>query len=1381
MGGAVCTPTDAKVHGNAAFKAKDYEEAIVWYSRAIQEIHSNDNANGTNKGASNATSNDGSGGDTDILSTLYSNRAAAYAQLGAQDSALADAEEATRLRPRWPKAYYRSAVALEALGHTTDALDMISKSLALSPDDQTVIEVKQRILQKLYGGSASAAAGSGPGTGTGSDQGSGLGSGDHQTAAGAGMQRGRGCLLSWGQGEFGALGHGDSRDRPLPRTVDGFRGKHVTDLACGLAHSVIVDGRGDAFAFGMNTHGQCGLPPSEKEFSQYAAVPVLIPALVGANVVAVACGAGHTGALTADGRVFTWGLGQQGQLGHGVKEPVQEPRLVEELVASGVRVIALACGIAHTAFLDGAGDVWTCGLNNYGQLGLGQESSEDVTLPTALDRSLTVPPMDIVGGQVLHVSCGGAHTMLVARDGRIWASGSGNCGQLGMGDDKDRSRFHCLAGFKEPVAFTACGEEFTVVVSQRRLVYACGLGNVGQLGDGKTGLDKIQPHLTQITGLDNAGIEQVSCSKGSVLAIAQNGDVFAWGLPLDGLQAPELLSEGKNGDQDVEDGLLPRKVATLNAHRVRRLECGRKHYCAVTSATYAPFCRLSGIKKMYVAGEKQRFQIQAVDETGLNRVSGGDMFSASLVRVPSNYLKSNGSVPMGASAASGPEDGVNTSRLSEGLVLGLGIGRPTVVDIDDEMTGVYSGRCHATAAASYELHVRLGGVDIRASPFTLVVVAGPPHPPSCTAWWGRFSAASSTPNPPDVASSASASNRRPSTALTARSGQTMSCMVSLIDSFGNFCSFDADPGDADDDEGEEEDEEEGAGGVAGGGELEEKQSKEKAESKDDDDDDLYNFDHLLPTPEKENKVKSAVSAPVRPKKRRRPQRPVEVLARCNGTGSTQKCMTLPKTRVLVGDEKKIGGHVVPLALGPLQQAGAYAIHVEVGPAPPSNSPPATGLESPQPVQGRKPGMWDRDHIAGSPFLLTVDPGVPFSPLCSCHGDGLIKATVGEFATFRVDLFDKYQQSITDANDTATAASPDPFLTDLGNGLVGCREPLKGSIVSWVEYLPPEAEMEPGEAKDHSALILLEEGKPIASPNVSPPLEVTVGNQSGERKSLIPGMVHCSYKPIYSGAALLHVCLGREPVQGSPFPVRVEAGAPDLCRCVLTGEGCRGCEFKCTDAMWGGQKQPMWRVATLVAYDGFGNLITTPIAGGGVEACLRRRQNKTSASDDDLVVIVMESTEGTYDIRYAIGEPGDYLLDVTIGGQPIDMSPLSLSFPAPPKPAEPVEEKEPAETSTISQETELEKELRARMMEDKRKRELEMQDLKEQKRKTEEEESRSAMFEKLRREETTRRRAQQALQKAAREERRKKEEARRKASVKRTGGGFIIKYLNKEEE
>lgn len=74
----------------------------------------------------------------------------------------------------------------------------------------------------------------------------------------------------------------------------------------------------------------------------------------------VCCGAYHSAALSADGRLFTWGDGLCGKLGHGDLASCSEPRQVE--VLGSHRVLGVACGTWHTACIatqrppdDGAG------------------------------------------------------------------------------------------------------------------------------------------------------------------------------------------------------------------------------------------------------------------------------------------------------------------------------------------------------------------------------------------------------------------------------------------------------------------------------------------------------------------------------------------------------------------------------------------------------------------------------------------------------------------------------------------------------------------------------------------------------------------------------------------------------------------------------------------------------------------------------------------------------------------------------------------------------------------------------------------------------------------------------------------------------------------
>ena len=69
--------------------------------------------------------------------------------------------------------------------------------------------------------------------------------------------------------------------------------------------------------------------------------PTIIPALVGVRVSAVACGAAHTVVVGDEGRrVYSWGLGKQGQLGHGTFDHCPTPEPVEELATMGVTITA---------------------------------------------------------------------------------------------------------------------------------------------------------------------------------------------------------------------------------------------------------------------------------------------------------------------------------------------------------------------------------------------------------------------------------------------------------------------------------------------------------------------------------------------------------------------------------------------------------------------------------------------------------------------------------------------------------------------------------------------------------------------------------------------------------------------------------------------------------------------------------------------------------------------------------------------------------------------------------------------------------------------------------------------------------------------------------
>ncbi|KAF9581830.1 Hsp90 cochaperone, partial [Lunasporangiospora selenospora] len=96
-----------KAQGNKAFLAKDYENAIELFSKAIELDSTNH--------------------------VLYSNRSACYASLRNYDQALEDGEKTVELKGDWAKGYGRKATALYGLGRYPEANDVYEAGLKLEP------------------------------------------------------------------------------------------------------------------------------------------------------------------------------------------------------------------------------------------------------------------------------------------------------------------------------------------------------------------------------------------------------------------------------------------------------------------------------------------------------------------------------------------------------------------------------------------------------------------------------------------------------------------------------------------------------------------------------------------------------------------------------------------------------------------------------------------------------------------------------------------------------------------------------------------------------------------------------------------------------------------------------------------------------------------------------------------------------------------------------------------------------------------------------------------------------------------------------------------------------------------------------------------------
>ena len=155
----------------------------------------------------------------------------------------------------------------------------------------------------------------------------------------------------------------------------------------------------------------------------------------------VAGGHAHTIAVAEGGNVWTFGRGDNGQLGHGAYTNLRSPELLTSLdsMACGAAV-RVAAGSKHSAVCTERGEVWTFGDNRDGQLGaaeegLGGAAGKDVVVETC--DPIRVPLPLLPNGtecSAVDVSAGGLHTMVLSSAGSVVAFGySGRNGRLGLG------------------------------------------------------------------------------------------------------------------------------------------------------------------------------------------------------------------------------------------------------------------------------------------------------------------------------------------------------------------------------------------------------------------------------------------------------------------------------------------------------------------------------------------------------------------------------------------------------------------------------------------------------------------------------------------------------------------------------------------------------------------------------------------------------------------------------------------------------------------------------------------------------------------------------------------------------------------------------------
>ncbi len=222
----------------------------------------------------------------------------------------------------------------------------------------------------------------------------------------------------------------------------------------------------------------------------------------------IAQGYYHGLALHTEGTVYAWGQNTKGQLGNGETAGRMAPVKVKNLD----RVKMVAAGIRSSYAIKADGTLWAWGQNGDGQLGDG----------TTIDRLL---PVQITGvtGNIIALSTGVSyHTLALTDDGKVWAWGNNDSGELGDGTTTDRTSPVQVPGLDDVVAIAAGGWH-SLALKSDGTVWTWGNNEYGELGDG-TKTNRAVPAPIGI-----ADVTSISAGNSHSLAVKRDGTVWSWG------------------------------------------------------------------------------------------------------------------------------------------------------------------------------------------------------------------------------------------------------------------------------------------------------------------------------------------------------------------------------------------------------------------------------------------------------------------------------------------------------------------------------------------------------------------------------------------------------------------------------------------------------------------------------------------------------------------------------------------------------------------------------------------------------------------------------------------------------------------------------------
>ncbi|KAB8201528.1 regulator of chromosome condensation 1/beta-lactamase-inhibitor protein II [Aspergillus parasiticus] len=249
-----------------------------------------------------------------------------------------------------------------------------------------------------------------------------------------------GQVYGWGtfRSNDGILGFDSTHTiQPTPTLIPSL--KKIKHLVCGDNHALALDERGAVFSWGSGQQNQLGRRIIERN-----RLNGLQPREFGLpkNIIHVGSGAFHSFAVHQSGKVYAWGLNSFGETGiqagaGGDEAAIVHPTIVDSLSGKNISQV---CGGAHHSIAVADGEqclVW--GRLDGFQTGLKVDTlPEEAVIKDERGRPrILIEPTPVPGIKASTVAAGSDHSIAIDTDGRPWSWGFSATYQTGQGTSDD--------------------------------------------------------------------------------------------------------------------------------------------------------------------------------------------------------------------------------------------------------------------------------------------------------------------------------------------------------------------------------------------------------------------------------------------------------------------------------------------------------------------------------------------------------------------------------------------------------------------------------------------------------------------------------------------------------------------------------------------------------------------------------------------------------------------------------------------------------------------------------------------------------------------------------------------------------------------------------